>query len=439
LNKLPTSSAITQRLPNEWRNGVPPNFPPPIPTTPQTPRKPATNLQKITKYTSHDHERIDPYALPPWSRTTSLFPKRFITNPHDPNRDPAEAREDHIKKVNDYQENPNILYIYTDGSKINRAGFFRVGAGASAYHGDREVATGRLGLGGHAEVFDAEMAALSLGATKAEEFIQNSPNITHIAFFTDNAAATSAIVDPKPKTSQYFAIKFHQVIRPLLETHENLSISVSWCPSHCGIPGNERADQLAKEATELERQTPFSATHSNARRRAKTSILKLWQIEWKNSPKVGRYAIANRIKPSLNPTQHFKELKNKREIFGRVIQCRTGHSYTGEFRQAFLPLSPDPTACPCDPETLETRNHILRECPRFAQHHHILKKVSRDIVLSDILGTKKGIAALADFIHKSGAFTRTGAAPNAQQPPNFENEPEPAAEDDPRLVHDDWG
>ena len=196
---------------------------------------------------------------------------------------------------------------------------------------------------------------------------------------------------------------------------------------------------MAKEATELKRQIPFSVTHSNARRRSKTAILKLWQLEWKNSPKVGRYAISNRIKPSLKPSPHFKELKNKREVFGRVLQCRTGHSYTGEFRQSFLPLSPDPTACPCDPETLETRSHILRECPRFEQHRHILKKVSRDIVLPDILGTKKGITALADFIYKSGAFSRTGTTPTPPQPPRFENEPEPDAEDNPRLVHDDWG
>ena len=28
---------------------------------------------------------------------------------------------------------------------------------------------------------------------------------------------------------------------------------------------------------------------------------RLWQLEWKNSPKFGRYAIANQILPSLNP------------------------------------------------------------------------------------------------------------------------------------------
>ena len=139
-------------------------------------------------------------------------------------------------------------------------------------------------------------------------------------------------------------------------------------------------------------------------------------MEWKNTPKVGRFAIANRIAPSLNPTKHFLHLKDKREIFGRVIQCRTGHTYTGEFRQSFIPLSPEPSTCPCDNETTETRNHILRECPRYEQHRDILKKASRHLALPVLLGTHKGIAALAKFIQKSGAFSRTGEPNNPQQP-----------------------
>src|SRR6202044_1511701 len=117
-------------------------------------------------------------------------------------------------------KNPNITYIYTDGSKLNRSGFFRVGAAAVAYHGKNEVAHEQLGLGGHAEVFDAEMAALTIGASKAKEILQIAPNINHIAFFTDNAAATSAITDPRPKAAQSFALKFHQTIQPLLASHE---------------------------------------------------------------------------------------------------------------------------------------------------------------------------------------------------------------------------
>ena len=339
--------------------------------------------------------------------------------------------------VKEYQKNPNTLYLYTDGSKINKFGFFRVGAGAVAYFMGNEVKTDQLGLGGHAEVFDAEMAALAITASKAAELLNDFPNITHIAFFTDNAACTTAIMNPKPSSAQHFATKFHQTIRPILESYDNLSISVAWCPSHCDIPGNDRADELAKSATALKRQIPFSVSHSNAKRWAKGSTLKLWQLKWKNTPKTGRFTIANRLPPSFSPTKHFTKLKGNREVFGRVLQCRTGHVYTGEFRQSFLPLSPDPTHCPCNNEILETRNHIIRECPRYTRECNILSKASQALALSEILGTTHGIEALAEFIAKSNAFTRTGGPP-PETTPLFENEPDPDLED-PRLIQDDGG
>jgi hypothetical protein len=37
-----------------------------------------------------------------------------------------------------------------------------------------------------------EMAALSIGIEIADEFLLHSPNTTHIAFFADNAAVTTA-------------------------------------------------------------------------------------------------------------------------------------------------------------------------------------------------------------------------------------------------------
>ena len=78
-------------------------------------------------------------------------------------------------------------------------------------------------------------------------------------------------------------------------------------------------------------------------------------------------------------------------------------------------------------------------CPRFAQHREILKEASRDIALPEILGTKEGITALSEFIRKSGAFTRSGQPPTPPQTPNFENEPEAPAEEEPRLTHNDGG
>jgi hypothetical protein len=60
-----------------------------------------------------------------------------------------------------------------------------------------------------------------------------------------------------------------------------------------------------------------------------------------------------------------------------------------------------------------------------------------------ILSTNKGIKALADFLQKSGAFSRTGTLLAAPQAPSFkfENEPIPDSnqEINPIMIDDDGG
>jgi hypothetical protein len=167
---------------------------------------------------------------------------------------------------------------------------------------------------------------------------------------------------------------------------------------------------------------PIGTSRAFALRRAKAATQSAWTREWQRTPKKGRFAISNRIPPSLNPTKHFSELKDQREVFGRLIQCRTGHAYTGEFRRQFFPEKS--VACECG-ETLQTREHILRTCTRYTNHRESLQSEEREIPLPELLGTPKGIAALTEFLKDSGAFTFTGERYIPKDAPTFEAEPEP--------------
>ncbi|KAJ6604183.1 hypothetical protein DFH09DRAFT_1242248 [Mycena vulgaris] len=116
-----------------------------------------------------------------------------------------------------------------------------------------------------------------------------------------------------------------------------------------------------------------------------------------------------------------------REVFGRVTQCRIGHGYTGEYYSRFVPS--ESVDCPCG-EAFQTREHLLRECPRYTDQRHILEDASRDVSLPEILGTKDGIAALAKFLEESGAFTKTGTPRRKTELPSFDDEPDPVESDD---------
>ncbi|KAI4293606.1 hypothetical protein K525DRAFT_214464, partial [Schizophyllum commune Loenen D] len=85
-----------------------------------------------------------------------------------------------------------------------------------------------------------------LAAQFATNYIRENPQIRHLHFFADNTAAIGTIFDPRPHAGQRYSRVFHEKICKALDNHEHLTVEIEWCPGHKDIPGNERADQLAK-------------------------------------------------------------------------------------------------------------------------------------------------------------------------------------------------
>ena len=64
-------------------------------------------------------------------------------------------------------------------------------------------------------------------------------------------------------------------------------------------------------------------------------------------------------------------------VFGRVLQCRTGHGYIGEY------YSSENVDCPCG-KPYQTREYIIRECPLYEDQREELREASRSLYLPDI-------------------------------------------------------
>jgi hypothetical protein len=60
----------------------------------------------------------------------------------------------------------------------------------------------------------------------------------------------------------------------------------------------------------------------------------------------------------------------------------------------------------------------------------VLIRLSRDIFLSEILGTEEGIKALSTFLKDTNAFKATGRQTMPKETPRFEEQPEPPSTDD---------
>ena len=129
-----------------------------------------------------------------------------------------------------------------------------------------------------------------------------------------------------------------------------------------------------------------------------------WVSKWATKPPTGRYAIADRTPPSLAGSYAFHTLD--RRTLGVVTQAQTGHRYFGEYYQVHNIR--EPIGCPCGAE-IQTREHILFECETHEEHWHIIDEGAPDYKLATILGTKKGIEALARFVRGTKAFQKQKA------------------------------
>ena len=343
------------------------------------------NAWRNTPVLSSNEERIFPFLSAPWQRQASDFGGRLRITPGSLGTKKDEAAKEHIEKIEEFKYKPDHLLIYSDGSLRNLHGFRRVGAGVVIYHEEAEVYARSMGLGAKAEVYDGELTGLLMGARGASKFLEDHPDVKHVHIFADKTAAINAIFNPLPRAGQLISHNFHKTISKLLDDDPARTVEIVWAPGHKKIRGNERADELAKAGVEL--GATVSGTRCNALRRAKEKMKNAWVKAWKAAPNTGRYAIANQFPPSLKHTKHFD---TQREVFGRLVQCRTGHAFIGEYYKQFVP--DENVDCPCG-EALQTREHILCDCPRYQPHRHILSTASRDLSLSEILGTKKGIEA----------------------------------------------
>ena len=159
-----------------------------------------------------------------------------------------------------------------------------------------------------------------------------------------------------------------------------------------GIEGNDRADELAKEATE-------TTTIAKLHRQLRTKMKAEWTIEWARKPIAGRYAISDHTPPSLAGSHAFRTLD--RRILGIVTLARTGHRHFGEYYQTHNIQGP--TNCPCG-AGLQTRERIMFECRSHEEYGDIIDEGAPDHRIATLFGTKTGIDALAEFVKKSKAF-----------------------------------
>ncbi|KIJ06713.1 hypothetical protein PAXINDRAFT_24420, partial [Paxillus involutus ATCC 200175] len=93
-------------------------------------------------------------------------------------------------------------------------------------------------------VYEGELVGMIL----ATELLKGERNVKSVSLGLDNKAAIQATTAFKSGPGHYLMDIFHDNLRKALLHHKLGQMRIRWTPGHIGIPGNEEADEEAREA-----------------------------------------------------------------------------------------------------------------------------------------------------------------------------------------------
>jgi ribonuclease HI len=197
----------------------------------------------------------------------------------------------------------------------------QVGAGVfiESGHTSRPPTELAIPMGTQMEVYDAELHGVLQAAEKCRQFLARQQN-QKAWIFTDNQAAVQRIASLTAAPGQDVALRLADIADTLHE--RNNSLHIQWVPGHVDVAGNERADKLAKEATQKTPPPQPKTSLSYLRRVIKAKRNEKWREVWTAMPNKGRnYTGTFRTKPDAI------FLTNKRQLVATVTQIRTNVGY----------------------------------------------------------------------------------------------------------------
>lgn len=166
--------------------------------------------------------------------------------------------------------------------------------------------------------------------------------------FTDSLSVVTALSTGKGTKNPTFTA----LLKALYKAHQlNLEIIVCWVPGHCGIAGNEEADQAAARAAERTSIDITQVPYLDMKPAVKHILLQLWQKEWDGE-------VNNKLH-LVQPIIGRSAAREKNRAF-EVWRCRLriGHTHG---THSYLLTGDQPPNCARCGEGLSVL-HVLVEC-----------------------------------------------------------------------------
>ncbi|KAI5742864.1 hypothetical protein M8J77_012058 [Diaphorina citri] len=292
--------------------------------------------------------KIAPYmwVVPPWLNCPPPV-DQSLSNNKKSDTAPVAYQKKFCETINNKYANHTICF--TDGSKTpdSTSCAFSIG----------DVVHSTL-LNPVNSIFSAELMAIFL----CLEAILESPD-HHFLIVSDSKSSLTAL----------FNIRFtNPLISKVYSTWSflklnNKNVSFMWCPSHCGIRGNEIVDEAARNAASID---PYKlCTPEDLKPFISFLIKSEWQNQWNHIPNTNKLKA---IKPTIEHWATSNQNKRLQEVI--LTRMRIGHT---RITHNHLFTKTDPPFCQCG-AALSVR-HIL-SCQ---QHENIRNSLDTPPSLED--------------------------------------------------------
>lgn len=246
---------------------------------------------------------------------------------------------------------PDWHHVYSDASK--HTGYQNVGVGI--FHSQYKIVQ-KIKLPPETSVFTAEC----FGIFKALEYVLLM-KLPKTVIFVDSMSALKALAKFPFKSNNLSPVTL--MSRDLLLKCESreYSVSFAWIPSHSGIIGNEKADQLANEAIACGDTFYFKIYPQDLTALPRVRLKESWGEAWKSSSQVkGKYHFS--IQPEVPIKPWFFKTKFGKRATSVLIRMRLGHVCSPAHLARFRIIDND--SCECGEEDADT-NHIILSCSLY--------------------------------------------------------------------------
>ena len=278
---------------------------------------------------------------PPWHQSRLPELKEQIPGIGDKELQPAAHRKaiatEYLEEI---YPSSSWTRVYTDGSAENATQ--NGGAGVYIQLKDGTEDKAHCPTGKFCNNYKAETEAIRMACTKLLEHQDNVQD--NVVILTDCKSVIQALSSGK---SEYLK-GLEAAISDLLSSPRR--VAIQWIPSHCGLWGNETADQLAKAGSDT-RQDDLGVGYGDSKSLIRRSYLDKWKKDH----------------PHHKEHDAWHSLNRQDQV--TIFRLRTGHTRLRshmfhKFKVGDTPL------CPCNTAPM-TVAHILEDCPLFLANRAI--------------------------------------------------------------------